>query len=56
MIGILFISVFFDRGMSIFDYTPPSHVTDILSKNALSLYPKKRPLSTSIFMIRATRI
>ena len=49
-------SVFFDRGMTIFEYEPPECSTDIVSKNALSLSPKKRPLSTSISLNRTPRL
>jgi hypothetical protein len=47
-------SVFFDRGMTIFEYEPKEYNTDVISKNALSLSPRKRPLSTSISLNRAS--
>ena len=49
-------SVFFDRGMTIFEYEPLEYQLDVISNNALTLSPKKRPLSTSIAINRATSL
>jgi hypothetical protein len=49
-------SVFFDRGMTIFEYEPLEYQLDVISNNALTLSPRKRPLSTSIAINRTTSL
>jgi len=53
MKGTAISSVYGDKGNPLFDYVPPSFSSDILSKNTNSISPRKRPLTTSIFPIRA---
>ena len=47
-------SVLFDTIMTLFEFEPVEYKTDLVSKAALTLIPKRRPLSTSICVNRAS--